>query len=242
MIYFNHKNIYKQCKEVTDIKSHTYTKYKKEVKNKLSTILSTFSWIGFGSSLLIPVRQPSVQFSVRLVLIILFIIVPALFLYFRYKHHSLFAKDPDFKKMALPSDLNTYTLLYSEVTDKLEENKKAVRKTFHLLKNIFIIIVIGSFEDNIKNFVISALYLTNLIQWLIFIWLFIIISFYCLHLSSLIGYVMEKLIDIENKLNFCLDRFIDHGMFVREYLISTIKILEQKNDKVNNNKRDQTKF
>lgn len=198
-------------------------------------------------SLFVTSNSPKTKLSTILcstILIILFIIVPALFLYFRYRHHSLFAQDPDFKKMALPSDLNTYNLLYSKATDKLEENKKAVRKTFHLLKNIFILIVIGSFEDNIKSFVISALHLTNLIQWLIFMWLFLILSFYFLHLSSLIGYVMVKLIDIENKINFCLDKCIDHGMFVREYvlLFSTIKILEQKNSKVNVNKRDQTKF
>ncbi len=136
--------------------------------------------------------------------------------------------------MALNSNFDKYSSVYQNASSQLNKNKEAVRKTFKLSKYIFMVLVINSLEDEIKNIFIS--HLDNLKLWLIFIWLVFILLFYLLGSSYLIGNIISIIISINTKANNIVDKLIDHGLFVKNYalLYSTIKILEEKNsDKAN---------
>lgn len=130
--------------------------------------------------------------------------------------------------MALNFNFDKYSSVYQNASNQLNKNKEAVRKTFKLSKYIFMVLVINSLEDEIKNIFIS--HLDNLKLWLIFIWLVLILLSYLLGSSYLIGNIISIIIDINTKANNIVDKLIDHGLFVKNYalLYSTIKILEEK--------------
>jgi hypothetical protein len=69
--------------------------------------------------------------------------------------------------MALISNFDKYPSVYKNASNQLNKNKEAVRKTFKLSKYIFIVFVVNSLEDDIKDLFIS--HLDNLKLWLIFI-------------------------------------------------------------------------
>jgi hypothetical protein len=114
--------------------------------------------------------------------------------------------------------------VYKNASNQLNKNKEAVRKTFKLSKYIFIVFVVNSLEDDIKDLFIS--HLDNLKLWLIFIWLIFILLFYFLRCSYLIGNIISISMDINTKVSSLVDKCIDHGLFVKNYtlLYSTIKL------------------
>lgn len=97
-------------------------------------------------------------------------------IWYKHSHKSFFAKDPDFKRMALVSNIDKYQFLYQKVSHQLTKNKNAIRKTFKLAKYIFVILVINSLEDDIKTIFLK--HLSNLNTWLIFIWLILTSLFF----------------------------------------------------------------
>lgn len=126
--------------------------------------------------------------------------------------------------MALISNFDKYPSVYKNASNQLNKNKEAVRKTFKLSKYIFIVFVVNSLEDDIKDLFIS--HLDNLKLWLIFIWLIFILFFYFLRCSYLIGNIISISMDINTKVSSLVDKCIDHGLFVKNYtlLYSTIKL------------------
>lgn len=229
LFYSKHNNVYKQCTKVTNINSSTYKKYKKDLNLKLNTIQFIFIYIAiFGIPFFIEFGQTSIPISDQIFDISLIFVIPGLILWHKHRNKSFFVKDPSFKEMALSSNFDKYSLVYQNASNQLNKNKEAVRRTFKLSKYIFMVLVINSLEDNIKNLFISRLYNFNL--WVAFIWMIVTLLFYFLHWSYLIGNIIIILMDIATKANNIIDTCIDHGLFVKNYalLYSTIKIVEEK--------------
>lgn len=229
LLFSKHNAIYKQCTKVTNIHSSTYINYKKDLNSKLNTISSIAIWtLVFGFPFVIEWDQNSYQ------IFFIIIVISGGILWYKYKNKSFFAKDPVFKEMALNFNFDKYSSVYQNASNQLNKNKEAVRKTFKLSKYIFMVLVINSLEDEIKNIFISNL--DNLKLWLIFIWLVLILLSYLLGFSYLIGNIISIIIDINTKANNIVNKLINHGLFVKNYalLYSTIKILEEKNSDKSN--------
>lgn len=219
-----------QCKKIIDIHSPAFKTYKRK-NQEIHFFIEIFTSIDL-ILLILTLFEPD-ENLITLTIFSLSITV-ALSVYLKRKNKLFFSTFPKEKlhEFLLPATIPLPNpRLYKTVFDQLESNKTAVRSTWKALKWFFVIIVIGTFEDKIKNFFQFTFGLQSAYGIGAFICILVMFAAVTLPVSYFIGNIINILIKIKKYLDAIIEKCIDNGMFVRNYalLTATLIVLQENN-------------
>lgn len=219
----------KLCKKVINKKSQAYKAYQDAVKERIK-------WTSFfvvANILIDPLAAISIPIgqigpgSLEIWSLALLTIISSI-IYFKNKEFTEISAD---WQSMIKKDSFTEDIDLSQVKNQLNENMKAVKTTMKIMFYFFTIIFIGSFEDTIKYFFVHLFNVHNFAGWFILLLFFGLITFCMLFLSRIIAFIYNLLKWLYIGLKSLFNRFIENGLFVKDYalLYATQKILEEKN-------------
>lgn len=225
-------NIYKNCKKITNTKSKEYKNYKDQTSLSLNAIVCVVVCnlifdVPFILRLMLPLNSNA---RAHIVFYLITLISGTLIFFWRkIKYSSFFYQFSSWEKLSTHIDVQNHRLLYEQATKQLAKNKTAVKLSFKLFQNVFIIFVVGTVEDNIKQYIWTWFNnlgsISNIIEaCVVTSGVIICFLFFC----NIISYPIFILNSLITYLKHIIDTCIDHGMFVRNYALlnATIKIIE----------------
>lgn len=216
---------YDKFKRVTNTKSSEFKAYRKKSQSKISQIQLIIIFDVVSIFYMIS------KFSLQSIEMVIFLFIcSVLFFWYKKKNQSLFENISklDYKKIANNlDDINDKQNILKEAELQLSENINSVKATLKVIKWIFGVVIIGTFEDDIKSF-----FNVNSFQGILgFGVLFLEIVIIALSISAVIGIFTNWIRLIKEKIDLLIEGGIQHGMFVQKYelLKATIYILSQDN-------------
>ena len=225
MMYLNSK--YKQFKTIINVKSASFEAYKRSSQAKLAKLqlvicLDVLSIIELGANTTLSAVWRTA-----------FLIAATIGVGWKWQKGNFFASFPDkyddmLNKALSLTDEEKIKLL-KKARDQLEKNKLAVKTTGKIVKWIFIVVVIGTVEDDIKSW-----FNVNDFQGdLVFLFVFLTIALTLFFAATLIGTIMDILLDIKDRIDIFINDSVEYGMFVKNYelLEATIYVLSDAEDK-----------
>lgn len=229
-------NIYKKCQKITNTKSKEYKKYRDQTNQYFNEIICA---VVFNLMLDVPfifqLMGPLTPKAREYIMFYLAALIGTTFIFFwrKIKNSNFFYQFSDWKALSTHINIQNYDLLYEQATKQLTKNKAAVKLSFKLLRNVFIIFVVGIFEDNIKQYICT--WFNNLGSpakiseaFVLMLVIIILLLKVCPMISYLISYLIFLFNFLATYLEHIVDTCIDNGMFVKNYALlnATIKILE----------------
>jgi hypothetical protein len=197
----------KLCQEVIETKSTAYRRYINNSKQKFAVIkLLVAANILIDPTIIFLKENSEKNWFLTGVLVIFTV----LYVRYHYKRQTLFIDNTNWQEMAKIVPTSKKKLLFAQVNNQLEKNKKAVRITIKCIVYFFSIIIISSWEDNIKMFFINSFNAVNIIGWGLLIYMFCLsVVLILLPLSSIISavYFIGKWIITKLKkiIDYCID-------------------------------------
>lgn len=216
---------YYEFNKVTDTRSTVFKVYKRNSQSKISQIqlIILFDVL----TILYIVSKFSLQ-SIEMV--IFSSVCSILFFMHKKKNQSLFEdiSELNYKEMANNLDnINDKQNILKKAKLQLSKNINSVKITLKVIKWIFVVVIIGTFEDDIK----SIFNINSFQGFLGFGVMFLEIAIIALSMAAVIGIFANWIGLIKEKIDLLIESCIQHGMFVRNYelLRATIYILSEDN-------------
>ena len=156
-------------------------------------------------------------------------IIPTYWFFKKYQKGKYFQSSPDNYDDIARKNIS-YTneeknKLLKKANAQLKANKKSVVDTFKVIKWIFAVVIVGTFEDNIK----SLFNLNNFKGDLFTLRFLCEISLILFIINWLIGPIFDSTRKFKNNIDNFINTCIDNGLFVRNYTLlkATIYILNK---------------